>query len=174
MARVAISPKPVAVLLGVMSFFALTGLVAGTLLVVFCQRIGATATGSTAFAIVAGIAMILAGLKFGIWTVGQWRAVREIDVAEDGAWRLADHLGRHVTIPAAQAVTVEVVAYDKTVWRPLPQRLHQTAGRIVAGARTWRIATSARSTYDRVLKELGLANAAPREGLGSYERRRVA
>ena len=172
--RVSISPKPVVVLLVVMTFFALTGLVGGGLLVACAGRIGRTAGGSTAFAIIAGIAMVLAGLKFGIWVVGQWRAVREIDVASDGAWLLADNLGRHFTLPATAAVTVEVIAYEKTVFRPLPQRLHQAAGRITSGGRTWRIATNARSTYDRVVSELGLGEAAPRDGLESYERTRAA
>jgi hypothetical protein len=172
--RVTIVPRPLVVMLVVLSLFALTGLGGGAMLLVFCKRIGATASGSTAFAIGAGIAFVLGGLKIGIWTVVQWRAIREIDVDADGTWRMSDNLGRRFTLPADRDAAVELVAYDVTIYRPLPKRLHQVAGRIVTADRTWRIATNAHSTYDRVVRELGIGDAAPASGLQRYDRRRVA
>jgi hypothetical protein len=109
-----------------------------------------------------------------IWTIVQWRAIREIVVDRDGAWRMSDNLGRTFVLPANRDAAVELIAYDVTVYRPLPQRLHQVAGRITSGDRTWRIATNARSTYDRVVRELGIGDAAPSDGIKRYDRRRAA
>jgi hypothetical protein len=163
--RVTIVPRPLALMLVVLSLFALVGIGCGVMLIAFFK---------TAVAIVLGIAFVLVALRLGLWTIGQWRAIREIDVADDGAWTLADNLGRTFRVPADRELAVELLAYVKYVYRPLPVKLQQTAGRIVTPDRTWLLATNARSTYERVLRELGLGDTVPSDGLARYERRRAA
>ena len=171
MRRVVIAPRIAMLPLAAVTFFGLAADVIGVSLTLGAARIAAATHGSlTGFRIV-GIAAAVAGLVLSVWCVREWRAVRAIDVAADGAWTLIGFFGVRGVLPATVDARLDLIGYVFVFVRPLPRVDPMVKGWVRSGARSWRLCRQDASTYDRVLRELGLAERAPRKAAASYERR---
>ena len=169
--RVVIAARVAMIPLAALTFFALAADIIGVSLVLGAGRIAAATGGSlTGFTIV-GIASAVVGVLLSVWCAREWRAIRAIDVAEDGTWTLVGYFGPRATLAPNVDVQLELVGYIFIFVRPLPKADPMVKGVARSGDRTWRLARQDASSYDRVVRELGLGDGAPRRSRATYVRR---
>jgi hypothetical protein len=169
--RVVIASRVAMIPLAVLTFFALAADTIGVSLMLGAGRIAAATGGSpTGFTIV-GIASAVVGVVLTIWCALEWRAIRAIDVAEDGTWTLLGYFGPRATLSPKVEVQLELVGYIFIFVRPLPKADPMVKGIVRSGDRTWRLVRHDVSSYDRALRELDLGGPAPRRARATYVRR---
>jgi hypothetical protein len=164
MKRIVIAPRMATIGLGALTFFAISGVAIGILLLVGAEAVARNSDGSPLVVRISG-ALIAAASLYGLQAaLRQWPAVATFYRDPDG-WGLADHLGRITAIDAGTPVELTLrcrrVAFT---WGAAPRIQDVVDGTLTAGTLRRRLAPSGRHTYARVLTDLGIPGAPPERG----------
>lgn len=164
MQRVVLAPRMSTIGLGLLTLFAVSGLVIGGLLIIGAEAVARQSEGSPLAVRICGAAGAAIGLWVLVRVVPQWRAIAVIYRDADG-WGLVDRLGRVTGVDAG--TEIEIALRCRRVvftWGAAPRIQDVVDGELRAGGVRKRLAPSGRFTYGRVLGELGVAGEAPQRG----------
>ncbi len=154
---------------GILGFFGIAGAAIGAMLCFGAHRIVVARPDlhEDGLRIVGAVVLAVAALMLW-WAIRQARAIRAIEVADDGGWTLITRRERRIAAPRGDAT---IALHGFTVWLTwslIPRPLNVCRGRLTIGDAHWRLVQMAPSAYDAALSALGIDARAPKKGDASF------